>query len=218
MSISLSTSMSYAARHISMLYVNAACLLLHVHVAFPCCWLIMHVLFACHSDTNSHASCSCSMSMIHVHVSMLLILAASLCCLSMLRVHAVCSSDKLMLLVHAASPCYMSMFHVHLSMLLFHTAFSVLHVHAACPCCIPMLHSALHVHAAWPCLMPMSSYGMSICMNMPYSQRFLTVIFVNVWVCFSEFAKLFLYVILLQAKFGLDFVFRETDIKISRPP
>jgi hypothetical protein len=45
-------------------------------------------------------------------------------------------------------PCCMSVFMLHVHSML-DVRISMLHVHAACPSCLPMLHSMLHDHAAF---------------------------------------------------------------------
>jgi hypothetical protein len=137
--------------------------LLNVHAACPCCMSLPHVL----------VECSCCMA---IRMSKLKVLAACLqycafqsflsklhpCCFSMLHLRATYT-------VHtSAYPCQCSTF-LALSMSLLHVHAVCLlnvnlYVHAACPCCMSLLHvlaaclccmSVLYVHAACPCHLSM---------------------------------------------------------------
>jgi hypothetical protein len=132
-------------------HFNAACLCLHaaflcyVHASCPFSKPIPHV----------HAASSyclpCCMSMLHVRVSTLEMHDACPCCLSMLHVHAAFLIFVPMLLVNAASPCCMFTPHVLAAcpncMFMLHVHVpSTLHFHHLCPFYMPVLQ----VHAACP--------------------------------------------------------------------
>ncbi len=94
----------------------------HVYDAYPC--------LPCF-----HAACLC----------VLLVYAACLILIHVLRVHAACLCCMFVPHVCAACACSMSLLHI----------MSMRHVHVECPsfCCVSMLTLYDHIHAACPCCM-----------------------------------------------------------------
>jgi hypothetical protein len=105
-----------SVRHFNVSMLHA---MLHIHKAFSCCMSMLLFHAACLSCMSVSPRCK-SMSQCYKSMSPCC-MSMSLCCMS---IYAACYAD-----FPCCYLCCMSVLH-----------FSVLHVHAACPCCLSMLH------------------------------------------------------------------------------